>query len=200
MTNLVERLNGLWREVDALGGTAHTDFDVGYSQGVEQASLKLEAAGFTEGRSEAADEITRLQSALSVAQAQGEEFQKEILQERRRAEIAEEKADAEMLRVKACEHIACGDEDWQKLRNECPSTAAVATLRDAYEALQSTPPTAVGRVIEAARMVDHFNILVAQERAREGTPDTPSAYYEHHLGTSATILHEALAGLDGRKE
>ena len=40
-----------------------------------------------------------------------------------------EKADAEMERVKACEHIAEGDEGWEQLTNLCPSTAAVATLR-----------------------------------------------------------------------
>ena len=33
-------------------------------------------------------------------------------------------------RLKACEHIAEGDEGWEKLRNECPSTAAVARLRE----------------------------------------------------------------------
>jgi hypothetical protein len=39
--------------------------------------------------------------------------------------------DANVNRLKACEHIADGDEGWEKLRNECPSTAAVARLRDA---------------------------------------------------------------------
>lgn len=48
------------------------------------------------------------------------------------------KADAEMLRVKACEHIALGEGPWQTLRNECPSTAAVAGLRDAYETTKSS--------------------------------------------------------------
>lgn len=43
------------------------------------------------------------------------------------------KSDAEVERIKACEHIAAGDERWELLRNECPSTAAVATFRDAYE-------------------------------------------------------------------
>lgn len=41
--------------------------------------------------------------------------------------------DANVDRLKACEHIADGDEGWQKLRNECPSTAAVARLRDQFE-------------------------------------------------------------------
>jgi hypothetical protein len=49
-----------------------------------------------------------------------------------------EKADSEMLLVKACEHIAEGEEGWEKLRNECPSTMAVATLRDKYEANKKT--------------------------------------------------------------
>lgn len=49
-----------------------------------------------------------------------------------------EKSDKEMERVKACEHIAEGDMDgnnWRLLRNICPSTMAVAELRDKYEAL-----------------------------------------------------------------
>lgn len=48
---------------------------------------------------------------------------------------AAQKADAEMERVKACEHIAEGDEGWQALRNLCPSTAAVSALRDAHAEL-----------------------------------------------------------------
>lgn len=52
------------------------------------------------------------------------------------AELAETAArhDAQMERVKACEHIAEGEEGWEALRNECPSTAAVASLRDAFVA------------------------------------------------------------------
>ena len=42
----------------------------------------------------------------------------------------EEAFDANVNRLKACEHIADGDEGWETLRNECPSTAAVARLRD----------------------------------------------------------------------
>jgi hypothetical protein len=42
-------------------------------------------------------------------------------------------ADAQMELVKACEHIAEGTEGWGVLRNLCPSCAAVASLRDAYE-------------------------------------------------------------------
>lgn len=57
------------------------------------------------------------------------------------------KCDAEMERVKACEHIAEGDmegNDWRILRNICPSTAAVAALRDKYEAAIAYDPNIDG--------------------------------------------------------
>jgi hypothetical protein len=52
-----------------------------------------------------------------------------------RDEIAALRAefDAQVNLLKACEHIADGDEGWERLRNECPSTAAVARLRDALK-------------------------------------------------------------------
>ena len=43
--------------------------------------------------------------------------------------------DEQVNLLKACEHIAEGDEGWERLRNECPSTAAVARLRDEFEKL-----------------------------------------------------------------
>lgn len=46
------------------------------------------------------------------------------------------KSDAEMERVKACEHIAEGDDGWPELRDICPSTAAVAKLRDENDKLK----------------------------------------------------------------
>ena len=52
--------------------------------------------------------------------------------------------DANVSRLKACEHIADGDDGWQALRNECPSTAAVSRLRDQYEALQASQTVSVG--------------------------------------------------------
>lgn|GEM_PF-5624425 len=52
-------------------------------------------------------------------------------------ESLQSERDAEMLRVKACEHIAEGDEGWEALQNECPSTAAVAALRRKYEQLEA---------------------------------------------------------------
>lgn len=48
---------------------------------------------------------------------------------RTEAASASKKADEEMERVKACEHIAEGDEGWEVLTQICPSTAAVAALR-----------------------------------------------------------------------
>lgn len=51
------------------------------------------------------------------------------------------KSDEEMLRVKACEHIAEGEEGWEEFSNVCPSAAAVANLRRNMESL-----------IEAARI------------------------------------------------
>lgn len=54
-------------------------------------------------------------------------------------------ADDQMLLVKACESIAEGDEGWEKLRNECPSTMAVAALteraRKAEELLKASELT-----------------------------------------------------------
>lgn len=44
--------------------------------------------------------------------------------------------DANVERLKACEHIAEGEEGWETLRNLCPSTAAVATLRERVEELE----------------------------------------------------------------
>jgi hypothetical protein len=38
--------------------------------------------------------------------------------------------DLNVERLKACEHIAEGDDGWQSLSNLCPSTTAVANLRE----------------------------------------------------------------------
>ena len=54
----------------------------------------------------------------------------------REAEEAAGAFDANVLRLKACECIAEGEEGWQTVRDACPSAAAVATLRDQFEALQ----------------------------------------------------------------
>lgn len=53
-----------------------------------------------------------------------------------RAVVAEKEREIEIHRVKACEHIAEGEEGWEVLTNECPSTAAVASLRVAFTAIR----------------------------------------------------------------
>jgi len=52
-----------------------------------------------------------------------------------RAEVAELEREKEMLRLKACEEIADGTDGWELLRNVCPSTMSVATLRDQLTAM-----------------------------------------------------------------
>lgn len=53
----------------------------------------------------------------------------EIRTLRRRVEELSEGFDLNVERLKACEHIAEGDEGWERLADFCPSTAAVALLR-----------------------------------------------------------------------
>lgn len=55
----------------------------------------------------------------------------DLARERQENERLRKESDAEMERVKACEHIADGDEGWEALSNLCPSTASVASLRNA---------------------------------------------------------------------
>lgn len=62
-----DQLRALWREVDALGGSFSNEYDAGYCQGVTQACVKLENAGFTEGNSAAADLIDQLVGAAKIA-------------------------------------------------------------------------------------------------------------------------------------
>lgn len=70
-----------------------------------------------------------------------------------------EKADVEMLRVKMCEHIAEGEEGWNKPenRNLCPSTMAVAELRDKYEALLADNERMAGALVSINRRVSGGN-------------------------------------------
>lgn len=62
----------------------------------------------------------------------------------------EVKSDEEMLRVKACEHIAEGEEGWEKVENLCPSTRAVASLKKQAEELAET----LKQIYEAAKPYD----------------------------------------------
>lgn len=80
------------------------------------------------------------------------------------------KCDEEMERVKACEHIAEGDmegNDWRVLRNICPSTMAVAALRDKYEALLKREISFVDALIEAKKIVKKKEIF---KKFIDGTP------------------------------
>lgn len=61
-----------------------------------------------------------------------------------------ESADQEMERVRACEHIAEGDEGWETLRNLCPSTAAVAALRD-----RATPRPIISKIERIEQRNNH---------------------------------------------
>ena len=67
--------------------------------------------------------------------------------------------DANVNRLKACEHIADGDEDWEILRNECPSTAAVARLRDAFVSLRALLAEAWEGLGPFARFADSIEQL-----------------------------------------
>jgi len=79
------------------------------------------------------------------------------------------KCDAEMLRVKACEHIAEGEEGWQKLRNECPSTMAVAVLRDRFESCAKLKKACEERVyLATAELLDMID-GGDECRARDGS-------------------------------
>jgi len=62
-----ERLRKLWRAVDAEGGAARTEFDSGYNQAIGVACDRLNDAGFSEGRSEAADLMDEMLAALRLA-------------------------------------------------------------------------------------------------------------------------------------
>lgn len=71
------------------------------------------------------------------------------------------KCDQEMERVKACEHIAEGDEGWEQLAALCPSTMAVAALRRQIESL------ALASKEDEVAVVDNGNVL-----RRDGTVAT----------------------------
>lgn len=77
--------------------------------------------------------------------------------------------DANVERLKACEQIAEGDEGWEVLRNLCPSTAAVAHVRDRLDALEgfvAQVADLTGPCIEATPPCRH-TVCVYVRRARE---------------------------------
>ena len=83
--------------------------------------------------------------------------------ERALAPSAEE-FDANVNRLKACEHIACGDEGYEKLENECPSTKAVFDLRKVYEHLSGShsaePPKATRSAEEPAEDIRKIKLAL----------------------------------------
>ena len=122
----------------------------------------------------AADEITRLQSALSVAQAQGEVMRSAL------DKIANGEVPDETKR------------EWLGLSEEAYYEAYSEWFQEqAKEALQSTPPTAVARVIEAARELEpHLDGLICYA----------STTSEHEPNRLVLNLRKALAGLDGGRK
>jgi hypothetical protein len=104
--------------------------------------------------------------------------------------------DANVERLKACEHIAEGDGGWQVLRNLCPSTAAVAALRDALEGRAPALPVS-GSDRGGARDVDAVaKGIVAQWRTSAafealGNPAPDEIDYENLALVIAAALHAA---------
>lgn len=82
-------------------------------------------------------EAKRLNELHAKTVTPAEYVERELASARAEVERLRMKSDAEMLRVKACEHIAEGDDGWEALRNECPSTAAVSRLRDSFVTAQA---------------------------------------------------------------
>jgi len=95
----------------------------------------------------------------------------EIRRLREEVERLGRKADEEMLRAKACEHIADGEEGWERLRDECPSTAAVAGLRDALAAHQAVVRELARELVEnnlPADVLAHPLVVAARTKGRDG--------------------------------
>lgn len=70
------------------------------------------------------------QNNAALLQEEVESLSLRLASAERERDEARASADAEMERVKACDHIACGDEGWEVLRNICVSTTSVSALRD----------------------------------------------------------------------
>lgn len=99
------------------------------------------------------------------------------------------KSDAEMLRVKMCEHIAEGEDGWNtpENRNVCPSTMAVAELRDKYEALLKQEPLSL---TEEERAKLKNIIQIATYEAKNGL----------HMGEAGRAADKVLDALLERYE
>jgi hypothetical protein len=96
--------------------------------------------------------------------------------------------DANVNRLKACEHIADGDEGWEKLRNECPSTAAVARLRDALTELrEALTPSAETK----AAYIGEFKMRLHRR-------DECGDEYHEDVTLSWTVIKEIMTAISNR--
>lgn len=144
------------------------------------------------------DEITRLQSALTEAQAQGEVMR----------EALEKIADGEVGILGPALPSGASCYEWYDREIEKNKRlTAIAT-----EALSSTPPTAVARVIEAARSARVLIDVLAEWERQNGSLDAGLVFPNDgkslvetinaraEPGTGFRPLSEALAGLDGGRK
>ena len=109
-----------------------------------------------------------------------------------------EQSNAEMLRVKMCEHIAEGEEGWNtpENRNICPSTMAVAELRDAYERLR--------RLVNTPELIDFskaVHVEAIHQRERWGEEHDKAKGQEDWFWLIGYVAGKALsAGKQGDME
>lgn len=221
---LETRLRALWREVDALGGThaKDNDYEAGYCQGVLQASIKLEEAGFSEGQSDAADTIeslrstiTSLESKLEIEKAENLRIHHEKVDQLDRAIAAESKLREVEAREAVLRTALSGLKDtlnseegtmrhWDSWRKLCVELPGASLPRDAFEgwrddlvdtidaALTSAPSSGVSRVIEAAIGVKVLIDVLAEWERKYGALDAGLVW--------PADAHALLDAINSRKE
>jgi hypothetical protein len=106
-----------------------------------------------------------------------------------------DKSDAEMLRVKACEHIALGEGDWERLRNECPSTAAVAALRDAYTNMRGERERLREALTPSAETKAAY---IGEFKMRLHRRDECGDEYHEDVTLSWTVIKEIMTAISNR--
>lgn len=124
----------------------------------------------------AAGELEELRAALVEAGSVGGKLTADNMalradNEALRARVRELEAacDAEMQRVKACEHIAEGDEGWEFLVNLCPSTAAVAALKRDRDLRFNQAEKALKAILDGDDpRLSRLDQLLASEEVPEG--------------------------------
>lgn len=124
------------RVARAINPTAFESYEQHIEYRIKEGGTREEGVVFAEWCDNGAHPLNRVSAAIEMAKAALTVFPPQS--------DACRKCDDEMLRVKMCEHIAEGEEGWNRpeCRNVCPSTAAVASLRDKYEDLLSKQPDA----------------------------------------------------------